>query len=384
MQECQKKAEEVRKNAIYDSAINLMNRHTVEDCKRAIAQFKLILDWRDASQQILLCEEKLNQIEEQLYSKALDAMKRANSEAEYQDAAILFGNIKGYKDSDDFAKICWRKAKAWHTVMQKNLIMTVTTVLLCLAMAVVGLGEGLTRLRKPTLIIPDSTANENELDYTVQMSAIKDAESGEYIVFGKYEQDGDTSNGKEDIEWKVLERQKDRLLLISRYGLDCKKYNEERTDVTWEECTLRQWLNDDFYHSAFTSAEQEQVLLTTVTADENPYYDQEQGNNTEDKVFALSMLEADKYFGNDEKRGCIPTQYAKDQGAFEAKNRNGYWLLRTKGNSSDTTGVVDVAGTIQWTYYMDFQRIVRPVIWLDLSQYNKSDLQLFFSNNDCL
>ena len=43
---------------------------------------------------------------------------------------------------------------------------------------------------------------------------------GDVITFGKYEQDNKTSNGKEDIEWIILDRQGDKVLLISRMALD--------------------------------------------------------------------------------------------------------------------------------------------------------------------
>lgn len=67
-----------------------------------------------------------------------------------------------------------------------------------------------------------------------------------YIKFGHYEQDNDASNGKEAIEWEVLGYEDGELLLISRYILDAVPYNYEWTDVTWETCALRKWLNDDF------------------------------------------------------------------------------------------------------------------------------------------
>ena len=79
---------------------------------------------------------------------------------------------------------------------------------------------------------------------------------GDIIKFGHYEQDGNTSNGKEEIEWQVLKVESDRVLMVSKYCLDCKKYNETYTDVTWETCTLRKWLNNDFKKAAFSTEEQ--------------------------------------------------------------------------------------------------------------------------------
>ncbi|MBP3696995.1 MAG: hypothetical protein J6J45_05560, partial [Clostridia bacterium] len=70
-----------------------------------------------------------------------------------------------------------------------------------------------------------------------------DTQVGDYITFGSYEQDNDLSNGKEPIEWLVLDKQDGKVLVISKYALDAKPYNDEYVDVTWETCTLRSWLN---------------------------------------------------------------------------------------------------------------------------------------------
>ena len=68
-------------------------------------------------------------------------------------------------------------------------------------------------------------------------------EEGEYVIFGAYEQDNDLTNGPEPLEWEVLDVNEKGTLLISRYVLDAKAYNEELLDTTWAECTLRQWMN---------------------------------------------------------------------------------------------------------------------------------------------
>ena len=54
------------------------------------------------------------------------------------------------------------------------------------------------------------------------MDALKAAKVGSFILFGEYEQDNDESTGKEAIEWLVLDKQEDKMLVISRYGLDCQ------------------------------------------------------------------------------------------------------------------------------------------------------------------
>ena len=81
----------------------------------------------------------------------------------------------------------------------------------------------------------------------------KSASENDVITFGSYELDGDTSNGAEPIEWEVLaEREDGAKLLVSKYLLTSMPYNEKLEDITWEECTLRSWLNEEFYEQAFT------------------------------------------------------------------------------------------------------------------------------------
>ena len=87
---------------------------------------------------------------------------------------------------------------------------------------------------------------------------------GDYISFGSYEQDNDTTNGSEPIDWLVLDKKDSKALIISRYGLDAKVFHKECVEVTWESCDLRGWLNDTFYREAFTVDEQNQIAETII------------------------------------------------------------------------------------------------------------------------
>lgn len=93
---------------------------------------------------------------------------------------------------------------------------------------------------------------------------------GLVFTLGKYEQDDNTSNGMEDIEWIILAKEDNKILVTSKWALDQKPYNETRTDVTWENCTLRQWLNGSFYDTAFTEDEKSHILSSTISDRENP------------------------------------------------------------------------------------------------------------------
>lgn len=81
--------------------------------------------------------------------------------------------------------------------------------------------------------------------------------------------------------------------MISRYALDCRPYNKSDTAVTWESCTLRAWLNSEFLNEAFNGEEHALIPMVTVSADKNPSYDTEPGKDTQDRVFLLSIKEAD-------------------------------------------------------------------------------------------
>lgn len=166
----------------------------------------------------------------------------------------------------------------------------------------------------------------------------KDISVGDIITFGRYEQDNDLTNGAEPIEWNVLNVRDGKALLISRYGLDEKVYDEKFGAVTWENCMLKKWLNNGFMKSAFTPEEASRIQTTIVTADVNPNYNTDPGNDTKDQVFLLSIKEAQKYFENNKVRMCAPTKYAIAQGAYESMitktmddEATCWWWLRSPG-----------------------------------------------------
>ncbi len=203
---------------------------------------------------------------------------------------------------------------------------------------------------------------------------------GGIITFGSYEQDNNTSNGKEDIEWLVLEKEGERILLISRYALDCQLYNTSRTSVTWETCSLRKGLNGTFLSAAFSEEERAMIPNVTVSADKNPTFSTSPGNSTTDQVFLLSITEANKYFSSDKARKCAPTAYAIAQGAWtEDSNKvdgkaTCYWWLRSPGYESNRAAdvnrdgsVSNVGSGVSGGSYVYFDREgVRPALWVNL------------------
>ena len=200
---------------------------------------------------------------------------------------------------------------------------------------------------------------------------------GDYITFGTYEQDNDSANGKEPIEWLVLDVQGDRAFLISRYGLDYQKYYQEYANITWEYSSLRKWLNREFLEDAFSPEEKNNILSTPVPADDNPDYDTDPGNETTDKVFILSVKEAYEYFSSDEERACEATIFAEmartrrnSAGTKNLITRDCSWWLRTPGISQNRVAGVDPSGKIDSSgnRMIDIFRYlgVRPALWINL------------------
>ena len=193
--------------------------------------------------------------------------------------------------------------------------------------------------------------------------------AGDVITFGSYEQDNDPNNGPEPVEWNVLEVQDGKALLLSRYGLDTKPYNTEYTDVTWETCTLRSWLNNEFLNAAFSAEERSAILTTAVDnsdVQKRSDYDTSGGNDTEDQIFLLSYAEANRYLDNitSTRAIVIPTAYAIAAGAetYNDGTASG-WLLRSPGYEQDYAATY---GSFYFGCSVDDETVaVRPALWLN-------------------
>ena len=194
------------------------------------------------------------------------------------------------------------------------------------------------------------------------------ADVGDYVEFGHYEQDGCSENGAEAIRWRVLARKGGKLLLISEYGLDAKPYFERWEGVTWERSDIRSWLNEDFCSAAFTGEERERIALTHVVNHDNAQFGTEGGNDTEDAIFLLSLEEAKSLFANDEARIGYATPYAEAKGA-EAKSYYNYrsgWYLRSPGDKDRSAATVIVTGEVSesGSYVDSAVEMIRPACWI--------------------
>ena len=280
-----------------------------------------------------------------------------SAEGRYTDAAEAYGAVQGYKDADEKRNaVLYSYADALEN--EKKYIGAYNTF--------VSLG-----------VYSDAVSRAEEL----KSKMIK---AGDIVRFGHYEQDNDLGNGNETIEWIVLEynEEENKVLLLSKYGLDAVCYNKYRKPVTWDNCTVRVWLNDEFLNKAFSAAEQSAILITAVDNSKSQGYSKwnvDGGNNTEDRIFLLSYAEANRYLGvtyddsNNLKSRVAPTAYALAQGAYTSDSKKtvdgaaaGWWWLRSPGSHQDGAADVNTGGSLDYSHVSGGRYVVRPAFWLNL------------------
>ncbi|WP_373481739.1 DUF6273 domain-containing protein [Acetobacterium sp.] len=186
-----------------------------------------------------------------------------------------------------------------------------------------------------------------------QLLLINQASVGDVVTFGSYNQDKIKYNLNELIEWRVVTKEGDKVLLLSNSSLDRQPYNNTSSDTTWETCSLRLWLNDIFLNSAFSTEQQSLIAMSNLTNANNPKYATNGGNNTQDKVFVLSVVEVEKY-----------SLYTKDWTPSSGSNG---WRLRTPGKYGSYAATV-----YNYDEYIDYFEYssttepypIRPAIWV--------------------
>lgn len=175
------------------------------------------------------------------------------------------------------------------------------------------------------------------------------------VSFGNYQ--------NEKIEWYVLDQKDGNTLLLSVHALDSRPFNDG--PATWDNSSLRSWLNGEFYEDAFDSTEQQKIQTTKLDNGDDLKYGTKTGENTEDRVFLLSASEAEKYLNGEEKT-TSPTKYAADQGAYTNENGNCAWWLRSPGMNDAGPAYYSSQGDIGTRAHEGSETIigVRPAIWI--------------------
>ena len=177
---------------------------------------------------------------------------------------------------------------------------------------------------------------------------------GDIIQFGRYEQDGRTANGKESVDWLILEIKDRKALVISKYAIEVRSYNngdKYSQDVRWDECSLREWLNEDFLTSTFNQSE-----ISIISAAERP-----------DRMFLLDVDMAKQYFLSDSDRQCQVTSYAETKGASTIDGNCWWWLESHEDNAMAVGYEGDICEYGHYLHIGEDEYAVRPAMWIDIS-----------------
>ena len=251
------------------------------------------------------------------------------------------------------------------------------------------------------VITEESNTEEPEPATTEALETVtlKDAEIGDIVQMGTYEQDGDAET-EDPICWDVLDKDGDAVLLISHDVIAYQRFSDSRKCVIWEDSEIRTWLNQEFYAEAFDEEEQASIRETTLenlstvgfAAHVDPSGDvqvRESRPDTKDKIFLLSWKEAEQYYGNRltdasvlgrrpsravlQKRKAIftdliieelPAMYPYSRHLPDGTERLS-WMLRSTGMKDYTIFVIGYEG--KWDQdYPDSYNGVRPAMWVNV------------------
>ena len=401
---------------IYQNALLLIEGRLYSEAADELAR---IPGYRDADERRLACEQKKATARlDDIYEEADKAA--ANMNVRSQEKAIqIFQKIPGYRDADERIEQAKRtideiiqkeradreaaiRAAKEQELKRKARIrrivwISVTAVLL-IAAGFVGRSlynkyavpelqyrRGVREMEEGAYDEAYNTLHgmnyrdSSDLVYQMSKERLENVQVGDTVFLGAYPQGHITSEEKDPIEWLVLEKDGSQLTLITKYVVDALpymkyNYNRDHTPVTWRTSLLREWLNDTFLETAFDPGEIRMLQRTRQKNGEGSY-------DTTDRIYLLSVQEAEAYFASDEDRKCVPTQFALEFGAYRSSAEGTtLWWLRTPIYSSNDPilqesgtyatyriGCVGTSGQIVSVgHYLNCLYGVRPVIQVDL------------------
>lgn len=193
---------------------------------------------------------------------------------------------------------------------------------------------------------------ENQTNGDGKMQDFGEIKAGDTIQFGSFDHDGKEETAKSPLSWRVLAVEGDQALLIAVEGVDSQQYNTRAIETSWEQCSLRKWLNEKFFSETFTREEAERIC-----------------EKSGDKLFLLSIAEAETYFSSDRDRTCKPSPKAVLHEVYaDESTGNCAWWLKDQGSAAECAALVDEFGSILPDGDGVFCEgtAVRPALWISL------------------
>jgi tetratricopeptide (TPR) repeat protein len=241
------------------------------------------------------------------YARACFYEKNENYEKSYK----MFGNLKDYKDSESKSLAC-RYAYASECVANGDL----------------------ENAKKAYRALADYKDSEQKLAET-EIQIIKNTDIGGNVLFG-------------EAHWIIVEKQQNKVLLVKSLPVNGFAYNNKSKSVTWENCSLRAYLNNEFFSEIFTDAMAQSIIETDISVPDTDKYNTIGGNPTTDKVF---LLNADQFVQYQE----LLSNYLRD-----------CWLINP-GSTQSTAQFVSYGEVMDYGYDVSNTNIyIRPALWLSI------------------
>ena len=190
-------------------------------------------------------------------------------------------------------------------------------------------------------------------------------------------------------EWRVLDVQGNRALIITENIVITRAFHETAEDVTWATSDIRQYLNGEFFDS-FSATDHARIAETTLANNDNEWLGTPAGASTTDKIFLLSIEEVVQHFGdsgmfesgidpNARTQGFIfdpdifgiygwgiHDQYSNARIAANEAGEVLWWWLRSPGMSTHNVAGVFYEGYLLLNNILatSITGGVRPALWL--------------------
>lgn len=199
----------------------------------------------------------------------------------------------------------------------------------------------------------------------------------------------------EPIKWRILEEKNGRAFLFADVAIDAQAFQDTYRVVTegnnevlynnnkgapyktytnnYQYSSIRIWLNQTFYATAFNDMQKE--LIEKITVDNSLISTGDKANDficedTQDKVFLLSYYEASQIISTNSERQRKSTDYAKSQGVKVNENDYTSWRLRTPFNSNTDTCIIKYRNDETLTKIAEEARFmlngIVPALWIRL------------------
>lgn len=197
---------------------------------------------------------------------------------------------------------------------------------------------------------------------------------GDKILFGNY-------------EWRVLDIKNDRAFIITECIIEQRPYHEEYKDITWADCSLRKYLNGEFYDT-FSAVDKSRIIPVLNKNSNNQWYGTNGGVDTQDSIFLLSLHEVCQFFGDSTLK--LYNKGKNQRYWFERKDENNskrlarlqgsewcwWWWLRSPGRVNikaayiwGTDGTIGIQGNNILKGNISDGKCtggIRPALWLKL------------------